>query len=304
MKKIYLSLILFSISFIGFAQQNSQYTQYMYNTSIFNPAYVGSEDVLKVTGLYRSQWVGLEGAPETLTFAINDAVGKNVGLGLSFIQDKIGPGTETNVNADFSYTLRFNNSNLAFGIKAGANWLNVDFNKLSGSENDPLFTRNIDNRFTPNVGVGTYYYSDKYYIGLSVPQLLKTEHFKSNENAETYLAKEELHAYLMGGYVFDINRDLRFKPAFLMKAVNGAPLQVDISANFLIYDKLTLGGAYRYSAALSGLIGFQVSQNLFLGYAYDAETSELRNYNSGSHEFFLRFDIFNTTGYSRSPRFF
>jgi len=304
MKNKILIVMLLLAGFFASAQQDAQYTQYMYNTISVNPAYAGSRDVLSVVGLYRSQWVGLDGAPETQTLSIHAPVGNKVGLGLSIVNDEIGPSNETYIDVDFSYTLNVGaTAKLALGIKAGANLLSVDYNKLTGDE-DVIFQDNIDNRFMPNVGIGAYWYDDKYYLGLSSPDLLETEHYDDDEVAESYLAKERLHAYLMGGYVFDLDYNLKFKPAFLVKAVDGAPLQVDISANFLFNERFTLGAAYRWSAAVSGLAGFQISDQLMIGYAYDMETTELRKYNSGSHEIVLRFELFKNVGNTISPRFF
>ncbi|MBT8235668.1 MAG: type IX secretion system membrane protein PorP/SprF [Bacteroidia bacterium] len=303
MKKYFIIFILL-VTGIGHAQQDAQYTQYMYNTSLFNPAYVGSEDFLKISGVYRSQWVGLDGAPETMSLSLNDRIGKNVGIGGSVISDKIGPSSETILNADFSYTLDFEKTSLAFGLKASANILNVDFSQLTGSDDDVSFQSNIDNRFTPNVGAGVYYYSDNYYVGLSVPQLLETNHYERNEREETYLAKERFHTYFMGGYVFDLSRELKLKPAYLLKVTDGAPLQLDLSANFLFLDKFTLGASYRLNSAVSALAGLQVFESVFVGYSYDADTTALRQYNSGSHEIVLKFDIVNTLNKYMSPRFF
>jgi len=304
MKNKILIVMLLLAGFFASAQQDAQYTQYMYNTISVNPAYAGSRDVLSVVGLYRSQWVGLDGAPETQTLSIHAPVGNKVGLGLSIVNDEIGPSNETYIDVDFSYTLNVGaTAKLALGIKAGANLLSVDYNKLTGDD-DVIFQDNIDNRFMPNVGVGAYWYDDKYYLGLSSPDLLETEHYDDDEVAESYLAKERLHAYLMGGYVFDLDYNLKFKPAFLVKAVDGAPLQVDISANFLFNEKFTIGAAYRWSAAVSGIAGFQISDQLMIGYAYDQETTELRRYNSGSHEIVLRFELFKNIGSTISPRFF
>ncbi len=303
MKK-YIIIIIFFIGLTGYSQQDAQYTQYMYNTSLFNPAYVGSEDFLKISGVYRSQWVGLDGAPETFSLSLNDRIGKNVGIGGSIISDKVGPSNETIINADFSYTINFENTALAFGLKASANILNVDFSQLTGSDTDMEFEENVDDRFTPNVGAGVYFYSDKYYVGLSVPQLLETSHYERNELRETYLAKERFHTYFMGGYVFNLNENLKLKPAYLLKVTDGAPLQLDLSANFLLLDRFTLGASYRLNSAVSALAGFQVFNNVFVGYSYDADTTELRSYNSGSHEIVLRFDVISSLKKYMSPRFF
>lgn len=286
------------------AQQDSQYTNYMYNTINVNPAYAGSRGVMSIFGLHRTQWVGLEGAPVTNTFSLNTPINNsNLGLGLSFVNDRIGPSDENTISVDVSYTIPLSNDfKLSFGIKGTANLLNVDYTKLDRYDlTDPQFQNNIDNRFSPNIGTGIYFHSDKLYAGLSVPNFLETEHFDDNVSAT---AKERMHYYLIGGYVFDLSPTVKFKPAFLSKMVSGSPLQLDLTANFMFNEKFVLGAAYRWDAALSGLVGFQVSEGWFIGYGYDAETTKLANYNSGSHEIFLRYEFKGKTEKVVSPRFF
>lgn len=300
-----LALMLIGMVTLSFGQQDSQYTQYMYNTQTVNPAYAGNRGMLSFNGLYRTQWVGLDGAPETLNFSMNTPVGeKGVGLGLAFFSDKIGPSTESNIMADFSYTINVSdNTKLSFGIKGGINLLNVDYTKLNIFDpNDPNFSENINNRLSPGIGAGLYLHnSDKWYVGLSVPNMLETDHY---DDVATSTASERAHFYLIGGYVFDLSSNTKFKPAVLAKAVTGAPIALDASANFLFYDKFTLGAAYRLDAAVSGLAAFQVSDQLMIGYAYDYDTTELGNYNSGSHEFFLRFEFATKVRKVVNPRFF
>lgn len=288
---------------ISFAQQDSQFTQYMYNPVNFNPAYAGSREVLSIFGMHRTQWVGLDGAPVTNTVSIHTPIeNSNVGIGLSFINDRIGPSDENAISVDFSYTIYTSDYyKLAFGLKATANLLNVDFTKLTQQPGDPELQYNIDNRFSPNIGAGIFWYSDRSYFGLSVPNFLETKHFDGGDNS---VAKEKMHYHIIGGYVFDLDPSLKFKPSVLVKAVNQAPLQVDFSANFLFNEKLTLGVAYRWSAALSAMVGFQITDGLLAGYSYDAETTKLANYNSGSHEIFLRFELFKNSDKIISPRFF
>ena len=291
------------------AQQDAQFTQYMYNTINVNPAYAGSRQSMSIFALHRSQWVGLDGAPVTNTASINTPINNSrVGLGVSVINDKIGPSDENNLAVDFSYNIDTSDKfKLAFGIKASANLLNVNFNKLNQYDaNDYSFENNIDNKFSPNIGVGFYWYSDRAYIGLSAPNLLETKHFDkyAGNGANSYIARERINYYLTAGHVFDLDYNLKFKPAMLVKLVQGAPLQVDVSANFLINEKFTIGAAYRWSAALSALVGFQISDSLFIGYGYDLETTRLANYNSGSHEVFLRYEIFKSFNRMVSPRFF
>lgn len=302
MKTKLITLVLGLIGMMGYSQQDSQYTQYMYNTININPAYAGSREVLSIFGLHRSQWIGLDGAPTTNAFSINTPIGdSSFGVGLSFVNDRIGPANESTISADLSYFIPMSeNYKLAFGLKGTANLFNIDVNKLNiQHQNDPEF-QNLDNDFSPNVGAGIYLYSDKFYAGLSVPNFFETKRYKDNSVSIT---QEKLHYYFITGYVFDIGDNLKMKPSVLAKAVEGAPLQVDGSLNFLLYDKLTLGAAYRWDAAWSAMAGFQISNSIFIGYAYDRETTRLQNYNSGSHEVFLRFELFNNSK-MLTPRFF
>ncbi|OXB08391.1 hypothetical protein B0A81_08720 [Flavobacterium plurextorum] len=303
-KKIGLLIIIVLTSNYMSAQQDAQYTQYMYNPTVINPAYAGSRDVMSIFGLYRTQWVGLEGAPKTGTLSMHTPIeNSRVGLGLSLVNDRIGPSDDTTLAADISYTIDVSYQyKLAFGVKGSANLINVDYTKLDIYDpSDPRYQQNIDNKFSPNVGAGVYLYSDNTYVGLSAPALLETSHYNG---MSTYVAKEKIHYYFMAGHVFDLDYNLKFKPSALVKMTEGAPLQVDLSANFLFNEKFTAGVAYRWSAALSALVGFQVSDGLFIGYAYDAETTKLANYNSGSHEIFLRFELFKKFDKIVSPRFF
>ncbi len=300
------------------AQQDPQYTQYMFNTASINPAYIGSKENFSVAGLHRSQWVGLEGAPTTQTIALNTPVGyyKRIGLGFSAINDVIGITRETYFNIDFSYNIPFDEyGKLSFGLKVVGQLLDVDFQRLSIFDvNETNFQRDINNRFSPNVGAGVYYNNDKFYVGLSVPNFLETTFFDETEtvggnvDASSFLKAERMHYYLITGYVFDINRDIRFKPALLTKMVSGSPLQVDVSANFLVYNKFMAGVAYRWSAAVSAVAGFRVSKAIMLGFAYDRETTALGNtrFNDGSYEFILKYQLPERCCANRrlTPRFF
>lgn len=302
MRKLVLVLMFCSVA--GFAQQDAQFTQYMYNTININPAYAGSRGVMSVFGLYRTQWVGLDGAPETSSFSVNTPVGNNVGLGVSLVNDKIGPTNENNISADFSYSIPTSaNAKLSFGIKGSANIFKLDPTKLrQENQGDPEF-QDFQNKFTPNVGAGVYWHTDKAYVGLSVPNFIQTNRYDDNDVA---IYKDKINYYFIAGYVFDLDRyeTIKFKPALLTKMVEGSPLQVDASANFMFNDKFVIGVAYRWSASVSALAGFQITDSLYLGYAYDRETTKLVNYNSGSHEIFLRFEFLNKYGRITSPRFF
>ena len=288
---------------LSYAQQDAQFTQYMYNTININPAYAGSRGAMSIFALHRTQWVGLDGAPTTNAASINTPINNsNLGLGVSFVNDKIGPTNENTISGDLSYTIPTSeNFKLSFGMKATANLFNLNVDKLNpADQGDPQF-QNLRNVFTPNVGAGIYYHSDKAYLGLSVPNFIQTNRYNDNQVA---IFKEKINYYLIGGYVFDLSYDIKFKPAFLTKLVEGSPLQVDVSANFMFIEKVVVGVAYRWSAAMSAMVGFQVTDGMYIGYGYDLETTNLENYNSGSHEIFLRYEIFKNNEKVITPRFF
>jgi type IX secretion system PorP/SprF family membrane protein len=280
----------------------------MYNTVVINPAYAGSRGTTNIFALHRTQWVGLEGAPTTNAVSVNMAVdGTNLGIGLSIVNDKIGPSDENNLAIDLSYSIPTSERyKLSFGLKASANLLNVDFNRVSQyNSNDFAFETNINNKFSPNVGVGFYLHSEESYIGISVPSLLETKHFdRYVTGANSHIATENMNLYLIGGIVYDLSYNVKFKPSFFAKYVQGAPLQVDISTNFMFNDKFVGGVAYRWSAAVSAMAGFKVNDQWFIGYSYDFDTTRLANYNSGSHELFLRYELFNRATRVICPRFF
>ncbi|WP_421807776.1 type IX secretion system membrane protein PorP/SprF [Flagellimonas sp.] len=294
------------------AQQDAQYTQYMYNTLSVNPAYAGSRGQLSFAGLYRSQWVGLDGAPETFTINLHSPIrNSRLGYGVSIVNDNIGDGVvqETYLDAVVSYTIDLAmDAKLSFGLKAGGNMLSLDFNGLRNFDQEVVNQNNIDNRFTPNFGLGVYYHTDKFYAGLSAPNVLESEYFDNDNSGDgvNFLSAERMNIYLITGYVFDIGADLQFKPALLAKAVSGAPLQVDLSASFLFANKFSFGAAYRWDAAVSGLVGFQVTDQIMLGLAYDRETTELggTQFNDGSFEVFLRLELLKSFQRTISPRFF
>lgn len=290
------------------SQQDAQYTQYMYNTVSVNPAYAGSRGHMSVGALYRAQWVGLEGAPETQTFNIHTPLGyRGVGAGLSIVNDIIGPTSETYFDVDMSYTVLTGiDGKLSFGLKASAHLLDIRFSELNqdaGQGPDPTLQQNIDNRFSPNIGAGVYYHTQNFYAGLSIPRFLETTHF---DESSLSTANEQMNWYFITGYVWDLNAFLKFKPAILAKATQGAPLQIDVSANFMFNEKFVLGAAYRWDAAFSGLAGFQISDQFMIGIAYDREITDLgaTTFNDGSFEIVLRYDFIRKVGNLKSPRFF
>lgn len=307
--KLFLKLILlwvFSISFMTNtnAQQDPHYTQYMYNTMSINPAYAGSKGHGVITGIGRMQWVGFEGAPNTQNLSYDAPLGdRGLGIGFNLINDEIGPSSEIYFDANASYTiLTGEEGNLAFGLRLGGRLLNIDWSKGKANQSEEAFGENI-NKFLPTIGAGIYYYEPEWYIGLSVPNILRKEHYDDSLADKEVTAVEKMHFFLMAGYVYEINEYLKFKPAALLKAVAGSPLSLDVSANFLFNEKFRAGLAWRWDDSVSALLGFQISDNLLLGYSYDLTTSNYNVTNLGTHEIMLQYEFVRGTKY-RSPRFF
>lgn len=297
-----IGLVLMLVSSLH-AQQQVQYTQYMYNTMSVNPGYTGTSNKLEAYLIHRSQWVGMSGAPNSQNFGIQGAVSNRLGLGFSAIKDKLGPTNAVYLNA--SAAVRLNLAprvKLSIGINGGIDVLSVNWS--SGqvlNENDPGLLNNIQNRVRPLVGAGLYLYGDNWYAGLSSPSFIKADRYNSGN---TVAINSVIHWYFIGGYVFNLTDNLKFKPAILGKLVQGAPLTLDVSANFLIQEKYTVGLAYRYKDAASILAGITFKKSFFLGYSYDFSVTKLRSYNSGSHDIIFRYTLFDKTQNIRSPRFF
>lgn len=297
---IFLIQILINVN----AQQDPQYTQYMYNTMSVNPAYAGSSGHTIINVLARTQWVGVEGAPDTQTLSFDTPLGfSGVGLGINLTNDRIGPANEISLDINTSYTVRTSDEgNLALGLKLGARHLNVDWKKgLVKDRDDKGLTGNI-NRFLPTIGAGIYYYTSNWYLGTAIPNFINTDHYDDSNNGGD-IAKERMHLFLIGGYVFNLNERVKFKPAFLTKIVNGTPLSLDVSANFLFNEKITTGIAWRWDDSISALIGLQASRSLHIGLAYDLTTSNYSNYNFGTYELMIKWEIFKELA-MKSPRFF
>jgi type IX secretion system PorP/SprF family membrane protein len=306
MKKLYFTALVVILAFTdGHAQQDPHYTQYMYNMSVINPAYAGSKESISGGLLYRKQWVEIEDAPTTGTFFIHSPVGRNVGLGLSVITDKIGPVEENNVFGDFSYTLNLGGEHrLAFGLKAGVTMHKVDFNTIYPTLpdlGDDVFGSGNPSETFLNVGSGIFYYTNKYYIAFSVPNMLKAKYLDFDG---TKYGSEEMHYFLTGGYVFDLNPNLKFKPFAMVKSSFNAPVSFDVSANFLFNERFEIGGTYRREDSFGAMVNFAITPSIKVGYAYDHIISDLDVVTSSSHEFILLFDIGTSKKVSQSPRYF
>jgi type IX secretion system PorP/SprF family membrane protein len=304
--KFYVVFIVFT--FVCKAQQDSQFTGYMYSVQLFNPAYAGSRGGTSVNLIGRTQWLALDGSPKTSSVFIDTSLGNedNVGLGISFSSDKIGPTSESMLNIDYAYSLNFLWSKLTFGLKAGVNNLEIDYSRLNiASSNDPFISSN-KNKLKPRLGLGVYFNSDKYYLGFSTPNILKTKYYDDFQISNTSFStvSDRNHYYALAGYVFDMSSNIKFKPASLVKIVRGSPIQWDLSANFLINYNLTLGISSRLDSSFSGIAGFQISESFFVALAYDYSTTQLRQFNDGTYEIIIRIDLFSSQGKILTPRFF
>lgn len=305
--KIKFILFFLSITLSMNAQQDPQFTQYMYNMSVINPAYTtGDVGTLNMGLIHRNQWVGVTGAPNTTSLFFHTPIDNKIEVGFSITNDNIGDVIkENNIYGDFAYKLDLEeHGNLSFGLKAGVTFFDVDFNGFNLEDpSDFGFAFQNNHQTFFNIGAGVYYNTDNYYVGLSVPNLLKSKHL--DESNGSYQGVEEIHLFLTGGYVFDINEQFRLKPAFMAKAVKGAPISLDVTANVLYNDRIEFGIGYRFGDAISGLVNFRVTPELRVGYAYDYTTSNLSTYSSGSHEILILYDLdIFKRGYDKSPRFF
>ncbi|AXB57026.1 PorP/SprF family type IX secretion system membrane protein [Flavobacterium fluviale] len=308
MKKILL-LINFLFYLSASAQQDPEYTHYMYNMSVVNPAYAtGVPAMMNFGGLYRTQWVGAVGAPKTFTFFGHTAITDKIEAGISFISDDIGDGAkkENNVYADFAYVLKLGGQNkLSLGLKAGFSSMQSNFNgfRFTDPQTDFAFSENI-NATKPNIGVGAYYFRDNLYVGLSVPNLLKSKYIEEKSGVNAF-GSEEIHTFLTAGYVFQLNDMLKLKPAFMSKFVKGGPITLDVTANVLYNEKFEFGAAYRIDDSVSAMFNINVTPTLRVGYAYDYTVTNFGQFNSGTHEIMLLFDLdLLGKGFDKSPRFF
>jgi type IX secretion system PorP/SprF family membrane protein len=297
------------LGFVVMAQQEAQYTHYMHNTLAVNPAYAGSRDALTFAALNRSQWLGFKDAPHTQTFTMHGpAFKERAGLGLSLINDKIGPIRNTSVFIDFSYSIKLNSkSKLALGLKSGGSLFQAKLSSVeTNTKGDVAFQNNISNVFMPNFGFGVYYHTQRFYAGVSSPKLLKNKFTSSVNNTSVVLNPENIHMFFIAGAMLDISKELQFKPTCYIKATENAPIEADVTATFIIQEKISLGGAYRTADAAALLLGYQINGQLYAGYSFDWSMGvKTFTTNFGSHEIMLRYDfIYKDKRNISSPRYF
>lgn len=287
-------------------EQLPQFTQYMYNTISINPAYAGSRETLSIVGVYRDQWKGFDRSPKTSTLSAHTPLRDDrIGVGLTFINDALGHRNFNYLYGDFSYTIKTGEkTKLAFGLKGGFTHSNFDdalFNDPDFDyDNDPTLVDNARSKWTPNMGLGLYYHTNKWYLGLSAPRIFNND---NSSNAE-YVSFDHINYYFTGGYVFDLNQQIKLKPAFMLKGTKGAPLSVDATLNFLFYEKLWLGAAYRFGDGFGAIVDIQVLKQLRIGYAYESPVSDIRRGTYGTHEILAIFELKFNNSKMKSPRYF
>ena len=295
------------ISLHAHAQYQPQFTQYMFNEMIINPAYAGARECLSATLLYRNQWSGIAGAPVTETFNIHSPIAnQKMGLGLSIVNDKITVMQNTGVFANYAYRLPLTKGKLSFGLQAGVVNHYEKLNELTpGQSNDPQFAASTPKLLLPNAGFGLFYYTDKFYAGFSIPKLiLNTVDASENKKVTNKASAKDWHWHLSAGYIASLSETIKLKPTVMIKKVGGSPTELDLSVNALFHDLIWVGAAYRTGDAVSVLAGVQITKQLRLGYAYDYTTTALKKFNGGSHEITLGYDFTFDKTKIVTPRFF
>jgi type IX secretion system PorP/SprF family membrane protein len=303
--RLLLPLLVLAVAGRMHAQQDPMYNQYMFNTLAFNPGYAGSADVLTIMALSRHQWVGFEGAPATQTLLAHTPLkDPALALGFTLINDKAGPVRQTSLFGDFAYRIQVTeDSRLSFGLKGGFNIHQADLASLATVVDDPANV-NIQGQLQPNFGFGMFWHSPLWYVGLSAPKLLQNDVEVATSSMVLSTSQERRHYFLMGGYVMDIDQDFKFKPSVMLRVVAGAPLSLDLNANFLMRERIWFGAMYRVGNAF-GLMGqYQINDQLRAGYAFDLTTTRIGAYNAGTHEIMVSYDLRFIQGRTISPRYF
>jgi len=277
-KSLILGALMLS-SVVGYAQQDPMFTQYMFNTLSVNPAYAGSADLLTATAIYRSQWVKFDGAPKTQSVIIHGPLKKeSLSLGGSIINDAHGPVKQTGVYLDFAYRIFFDKAKLSFGLKGGLNLFQANLLELNPVDSDdPTFANDISRKPLPNFGFGMLWHAPKYYVGVSTPKLLSNK-LLDGDIPDFENNTERQHFFFIAGYVMDVNAYTKFKPTLLVKGVSGAPISIDVTANFLFYEKFWIGAMYRHQDALGLLLQYEVNRKVKIGYSYDYTLSDIGDF--------------------------
>lgn len=303
--KQFLTVLLLVISFSAFGQQDPLFSQYMFNKLLVNPAYAGSRENLSIDILDRYQWVGIEGAPNTITLAAHSLLeSKKVGLGLYVFRDELGPTINQGIMGTYAYRIQTRRGWFSFGIQGGIKYFNFDWNAINTRDPDYMFYPQDVEKITPDVNLGIYYQTPKFFAGLSSKQLLENEYGVGELDGNTTFARLARHYYAMAGFAFPLNDKIIFRPSMLGKFVRNAPLQMDFNASFLFNDLFWVGASFRTEKAVVFLTEFRVTDFMRVGYSFDLYLNELQLHNKGSHEFRLGFDIATRKSRMKTPRYF
>ncbi|HFA49172.1 MAG TPA: type IX secretion system membrane protein PorP/SprF [Bacteroidetes bacterium] len=289
MKKLSILLFFTIIACAGYSQSDVQFTHYMYNKLSYNPAYTGSKGTFDLLGLFRKQWTGIDGAPTTASFSLHAPFsdGRNA-MGINLTADEIGKVKTTAIDLFYAYHIKINEtSKLSIGLQgrieqAKINWRKADPFDLV----DDFIPGANESSFAPNFGLGAYYYSNNYFVGISVPRLLKNTLFLDRSGTEIEKAST-LTSYVTAGVITKLTKNVKFIPSFLLTYNKNAPVDLDLNANFILMDKIIAGLSYRLADSVDGLIGFQFTNGMRLGMAMDFTTSELEKFTTGSFEIML-----------------
>jgi type IX secretion system PorP/SprF family membrane protein len=298
------------LSFTSIAQQEIMLSQYMFNQMVINPGYAGSKNFISADGLYRRQWVDFPGSPTTQTFSIHTPIGlTNMGGGLSVAHDNIGVTDRTDIYLSYAYHLKLTESlKLGLGLRGGVSLMSARLQDLIyWDQNDRVFPQQTQTNTLPNFGAGAFLYSRLYYVGITVPHLMSFDPDRPitlNSNQLKDIPHLVRHYYLTGGYVFEINRDVVLKPSTLIKYTYNAPVEVDINVNALLMEVLWVGASYRTGDSFIGLVGFNITKQLRLGYAYDFTMTDIKDHSSGTHEITIGYDFGYDILKMKTPRYF
>lgn len=315
MKRLILILISAFMMTQLLAQQDEHYTMYFFNTLPQNPAYAGSREVISMVGLYRTQWTAIEGSPKTISFSLHSPLRNDrVGLGFNVVNDQLGVTNMTRLTGDYAYRIPVgsNGGKLAIGLQASVLSFTNNLSKLNPNDlNDLTLAKDVKNLLLPNIGAGLYYYTQKMYLGLSMPHMInfKLDDQEVSKSSDSVIARQFTHLYGTAGIVLPLGKDIKLKPSLMAKYVPGtsyygAPISVDVNLSALIKEALWLGASYRVGDSYDFIIGYQFNRQFRAAYAYDLTNSELKRVSGGSHEIMLGYDFNFDRSRIVTPRYF
>ncbi len=304
-KYIFIFGLFLAFGLKGFCQQDPQYSQYMFNGLLINPAYAGSRELVSMTLLDRIQWVGIQGAPKTATFSIHGPTkGEKNAFGASLYYDKLGITSQIAGHAVYAYRMQLGAATLSLGLQGGV--MNHANRWSEAVTTDPDGGTPLQNQsaILPLVGTGAYLYSHRFYAGLAVPNFIPNKYENPNTVAGTVAAKQKVHVFATSGMVIPLGENVEFKPSYVLKYTENAPLELDLNVSFLMHKQLWIGASYRTKDAMVVILEYIFKNEFRIGYAFDYTLTKLGNYNSGSHEIMLGLDMGWDKSRIKTPRYF